>query len=68
MEDCKNIPFDSGYLIYPFLWSAECDLHTAVKNSSFYGITWFIYGTFKKVRCLLIKMMFGKYIILQKNY
>lgn len=31
-EDCKNISFDKAYLIYPFLWSAECDLNTAAKS------------------------------------
>lgn len=27
--DCKNIEFDSGYLIYPFLWANECDINSA---------------------------------------
>ena len=31
-KDCMDIQFDYGYLIYPFLWSAECDLNTAIKK------------------------------------
>lgn len=32
VADCKNISFDKAFLIYPFLWSAECDLSAATKK------------------------------------
>lgn len=31
-EDCKHADFDEACLIYPFLWSKECDLSTATKR------------------------------------
>ena len=31
-EDCSNINFEKAYLIYPFLWSNECDLDSATKR------------------------------------
>ncbi len=31
-NDCHNIDFDQVCLIYPFLWSNECDLRTATKK------------------------------------
>ena len=31
-KDCENVDFDKGWLIYPFLWSQECDIETASKK------------------------------------
>lgn len=31
-NDCKNLEFNSSYLIYPFLWARECDINTADKK------------------------------------
>jgi hypothetical protein len=31
-KDCKDVGFDKSFLIYPFLWSKECDLSTATKK------------------------------------
>lgn len=31
-KDCMNINFDMVYLIYPFLWSNECNLDIATKR------------------------------------
>lgn len=31
-EDCSKAGFDEMILIYPFLWSKECNLETAAKN------------------------------------
>lgn len=31
-EDCKLVKFDEVILIYPFLWSTECDLKTVSKK------------------------------------
>ena len=31
-KDCKNVGFDKVWLIYPFLWSQECELETASKK------------------------------------
>lgn len=31
-EDIKDIKFNEGVLIYPFLWSNECDIEKAKKN------------------------------------
>lgn len=31
-EDCKNIDFDKSFLIYPFLWSRECEINHATKK------------------------------------
>ena len=30
--DCEKLDFNKGYLIYPFLWSRECDINTADKK------------------------------------
>ena len=31
-KDCEDVGFDKSFLIYPFLWSKECDLSTATKK------------------------------------
>lgn len=33
MEDCRNINFNEVLLIYPFLWSKECDLKKISKKA-----------------------------------
>lgn len=32
-EECKNVNFDKVLLIYPFLWSKECDLNRGSKKA-----------------------------------
>lgn len=34
--DSENLPFNKGYLIYPFLWAKECDINTASKKIVMY--------------------------------
>jgi len=31
-KDCKDVEFNKGYLIYPFLWAKECDINNASKK------------------------------------
>lgn len=31
-SDCRNLEFNKGYLIYPFLWAKECDIDNADKK------------------------------------